>query len=165
MRITDYLTAERIALDLEPRSKAEVLGRLVEILAGSIGAPDPEGLLREVMRREEVMSTGVGEGIAIPHAAADGVATPTIAVGVIPQGIDFDALDGKPVHVIFLLVGGRESPGVQLKALARIARLTKHGELVAGLRGARSPAEALRVIEREEARADELASPARPAGG
>ncbi len=64
MRITDYLTAERIVLDLEPRSKAEVLGRLVEVLAASIGAPDRDGLLREVMRREEVMSTGVGEGIA-----------------------------------------------------------------------------------------------------
>jgi mannitol/fructose-specific phosphotransferase system IIA component (Ntr-type) len=163
MRICDYLNADRIDLRLDRGNKAEVLRRLVGKLADSVASCDRETLLREVMRREDIMSTGVGDGVAIPHAAADGLAAPSIAVGVAPAGVDFAALDGKPVHVIFLLVGSRDSPDVQLKALARIARLTKHGELVAGLRTARSPEEALAIIEREDSREDELAPPVIPA--
>jgi mannitol/fructose-specific phosphotransferase system IIA component (Ntr-type) len=162
MRIRDYLTADRIDLRLDRGNKAEVLRRLVGMLAGSVAFSDPEALLREVMRREDIMSTGVGDGVAIPHAAADGVPTPSIALGVAPGGVDFHALDGKPVHVIFLLVGSRDSPDLQLKALARIARLTKHGVLVNSLRAARSPDEALAIIEREDSLDNELAPPAIP---
>jgi mannitol/fructose-specific phosphotransferase system IIA component (Ntr-type) len=155
MRIRDYLTADRIDLHLNRGDKTQVLGRLVGILADSVRHADKGALLRDVMLREEIMSTGVGDGIAIPHAATDGLAEPSIALGLSPGGVDFAAADGKPVHVIFLLVGDRGSPDLQLKALARIARLTKHPEFVAGLRSARSVAEVLDLIEREDGRQDE----------
>ncbi len=155
MRIRDYLTLDRVDLHLDRGDKAQVLSRLVRMLAGSMRHTDPQALLREVMRREDVMSTGIGDGIAIPHAAAEGLAQPSIALGVSAPGVEFESPDGKPVHVIFLLVGNRESPDLQLKALARIARLTKHAELVAGLRAARSAEEALALIEREDNREEE----------
>lgn len=156
MRIRDYLTADRIDLHIDPDDKPGVLRRLVSMVADSVPHTDADALLREVMRREEVMSTGVGDGIAIPHAAADGLMSPSIALGVSPAGVEFAAPDGKPVHVIFLLVGNRDST-LQLKALARIARLTKHDELVQGLRAARSPEEALAIIERGDGREEEVA--------
>jgi mannitol/fructose-specific phosphotransferase system IIA component (Ntr-type) len=159
MRISDYLTRDRIALDLDAGPKTAVLGRLVSMLAASLGLPDHEPLLAEVLRRESIMSTGIGDGIAIPHAAADGIAGPAIAIGIAPAGIDFESVDGKPVHVIFLLVGSRDAPGLQLKALARIARLTREPGFIASLTAARTPEAALALIAAEDARGEEVTPP------
>jgi mannitol/fructose-specific phosphotransferase system IIA component (Ntr-type) len=104
------------------------------------------------------MSTGIGDGIAIPHAAA-AIEAPAIVIGISPAGIDFDAVDGAPVHIFFLLIGSRQAPGPQLKALARIARLTRRNEFVAGLRAARSVEEVLALLTREDEEAAELPSP------
>ena len=150
MRISDHLTRDRIALDLGAGPKTEVLGRLVSMLAASLGISDPEPILAEVLRRESIMSTGIGDGIAIPHAAADGIGGPAIAIGVAPGGIDFESVDQKPVHVIFLLIGSRDTPGLQLKALARIARLTREPGFIAGLLKAATPGEALALVANKD---------------
>ncbi len=159
MRISDYLTRDRIALDLDARPKTAVLGGLVSMLAASLGLPDREPLLAEVLRRESIMSTGIGDGIAIPHAAVDGIVGPAIAIGIAPGGIDFESVDAKPVHVIFLLVGNRDAPGLQLKALARIARLTREPGFIASLTAAGTPEAALALIAAEDARAEEVPPP------
>lgn len=159
MRISDYITRDRIALDLDAGPKTAVLGRLVSLLATSLGLPDREPLLAEVLRRESIMSTGIGDGIAIPHAAADGIAGPAIAIGIAPGGIDFESVDGKPVHVIFLLVGSRDAPGLQLKALARIARLTREPGFIANLAAAGTPEATLALIAAEDSRGEEVTPP------
>jgi PTS system nitrogen regulatory IIA component len=159
MRISDYITRDRIALDLDAGPKTAVLGRLVSMLAASLGLRDHEPLLAEVLRRESIMSTGIGDGIAIPHAAADGIGDTAIVLGIAPDGIDFESVDGKPVHVIFLLVGSREAPGLQLKALARIARLTREPGFIAHLAAAATPEAALALIAAEDARAEEVPPP------
>jgi mannitol/fructose-specific phosphotransferase system IIA component (Ntr-type) len=161
MRIRDYLTPERIDLRLDATSKATAIERLVTLVARSLGLTDSAPLLSEVMRREEILSTGVGDGIAIPHAAIDGFTDPVIALGMSRRGIDYGALDQKPVHVLFLLVWPRAAPGLQLKALARIARLGRQEDLAARLLAAASPEEALAFIVSEDERADQ-GSPSPP---
>jgi mannitol/fructose-specific phosphotransferase system IIA component (Ntr-type) len=159
MRIRDYLTPGRIDLRLDSTPKAPAIERLVTLVARSLGIADPGPIFHEVMRREEILSTGVGDGIAIPHAGVDGFSDPVIALGVSPRGIEYGALDQKPVHVLFLLLWPRSAPGLQLKALARIARLGRQVDLAARLQAARSPEEALHVIITEDERADSGSPP------
>ena len=158
MRIRDYLTPDRIDLGLDSATKAQAIERLVARLATSLGLPDPQAVLHEVNRREEILSTGVGDGIAIPHAGI-GVTAPAIALGVARTGIDYGALDQKPVHVLFLLVWPSDQPGLQLKALARIARLGRQEDLVTRLTQAKTPADALAVIVALDERADLESAP------
>jgi mannitol/fructose-specific phosphotransferase system IIA component (Ntr-type) len=154
MRIRDYLTADRIDLRLDAPGKAPAIERLVTLVGRSLGLADAAPILDEVLRREEILSTGVGDGIAIPHAAIDGFTDPVIALGVSKRGIDYGALDQKPVHVLFLLVWPRAAPGMQLKALARIARLGRQEDLATRLQAAESPEEALAFLIAEDERAD-----------
>lgn len=162
MRIREYLTPDRIDLGLDSATKAVAIERLVTRLVHSLGMADPQAVLSQVLRREEILSTGVGDGIAIPHAGVD-VTAPAIALGVSPAGIDYGALDQKPVHVLFLLVWPGDQPGLQLKALARIARLGRQEDLVARLTAAKTPAEALAFITTIDERADfESAPPKAP---
>ena len=158
MRIRDYLTPDRIDLGLDSATKSLAIERLVSRLARSLGLPDPQAVLTEVLRREEILSTGVGDGLAIPHAGV-GVTAPAIALGVSPRGIDYGALDQKPVHVLFLLVWPGDQPGLQLKALARIARLGRQEDLVARLTAAKTPADALQIITALDERADLESAP------
>jgi fructose-specific phosphotransferase system IIA component len=126
MRITDFLTKENVVVPLAGSGKEAVIRELCARLAatGAIDAVEP--LFEAAMSRERLGSTGIGDGVAIPHAKTRGVKKLTAAVGVAHGGVDFDAVDDQPVRLVFLLLAGEEATAAHLKALARISRLLKN---------------------------------------
>jgi len=127
------------------------LGRIVERVIENGLADEPGRLLQAILFRESIVTTGIGGGIAIPHADVPGLEKPRLALAVYPDGLDFDALDEDPVHVVFLLLGTPGTPGLHMKILARIARLSKDPGLREGLRTCSDPDEAVALIWRIEA--------------
>ncbi len=152
MRLLDYLDPSCIIVDLSRRDKESTLKFMVRLVAerGLVGS-GPR-LLEALRHREEVVSTGVGNGVAIPHADLPEIESPRLALGIFPGGVDFDALDEEPVYSVFLLLGTPRTPGLHMKILARIARLSKDPEFAEGLRHAGSPDEVLATLERVESR-------------
>jgi mannitol/fructose-specific phosphotransferase system IIA component (Ntr-type)/transcriptional regulator with XRE-family HTH domain len=106
--------------------KTALLERVVAHMARQVKGLDSRALLKNLLERENVASTGIGQGIAVPHAYADGTSGMIVALSRAPQGLDFDAIDGQPVHLIFTLTGPRSAELLHLKLLARIARLFSH---------------------------------------
>lgn len=149
MLLTELLSIERIKIPLESQNKDDLLRELVDVAAGP-GAPDREDLLRAVREREAVLSTGIGHGVAIPHGKSSAVNDLRMAAGRSAGPVDFDALDGEPVSLFFLLVGPESAAGPHIKALSRISRLVRKDEVREKLVTARSAAEfhdALREAE------------------
>jgi mannitol/fructose-specific phosphotransferase system IIA component (Ntr-type) len=128
LHLLDYLNADAVAVGLQQRTKREAL----EFLAGLVQDRVPETargrLLEAILHRENVVSTGIGNHVAIPHADIPEITAPLLALGVFPEGIDFDSVDEEPVTLVFLLLGTPRSPGLHMKILARIARLSKDPE-------------------------------------
>lgn len=122
--LTELLTPDRIRVPLAAGDKPGVLRELVDLLAQRAGV-DPAPLLNAVLDREQVLSTGIGHGIAIPHAKVGAVESLSLVCGSHPGGIDFEALDGSPVRLFFLLIGPESAAGQHVKALSRIARLVR----------------------------------------
>lgn len=125
MLLTDLLTATRIKIPLVSTTKSDLLRELVDVAANGAQVKDRAEVLRAVMEREEVLSTGIGHGVAIPHGKSASVNGLVLVAGVAPEGVDFEALDGKPVHLFFLLVGPESAAGQHVKALSRISRLLR----------------------------------------
>jgi mannitol/fructose-specific phosphotransferase system IIA component (Ntr-type) len=108
-------------------------------------------VLRAVHQREEVLSTGIGGGVAIPHGKADGVGDLAMAAGIAAEPLDFAALDGQPVRLFFLLVGPESAAGAHVKALSRISRLVRREDLRQRLVAARTPGEFMDVVAEADA--------------
>lgn len=125
MLLTDLLTTGRIKIPLQSSSKDDLLRELVDLAARGAEVADRDEVLRAVMDREEVLSTGIGHGVAIPHGKSSSVSELVLVAGVTRGGVDFEALDGKPVHLFFLLVGPESAAGQHVKALSRISRLLR----------------------------------------
>jgi mannitol/fructose-specific phosphotransferase system IIA component (Ntr-type) len=151
LHLLDYLNAEAIAVGLEQRTKREALELLVGLVEPRIPQLGRERLLEAILHRENVVSTGIGNHVAIPHADLPEIETPLLALGVFPDGIDFDSVDEEPVTLVFLLLGTPRSPGLHMKILARIARLSKDPEFEE-LERAASGEEVLRILSRIEGR-------------
>ena len=151
MLLSELLSSDRVKVPLSSRSKADVLRELVELVAAGRGAAAAEGILAAVHEREQVLSTGIGGGLAIPHGKTPYVDQLVLAAGVAEEAIDFDALDGKPVQLFFLLVGPETAAGAHVKALSRISRLLRRDQLRAELVAAGSPSAFLQVIRGSEA--------------
>ena len=149
MHIADYADTNFVALDLEVGSKEEVLGRMVDLLVQHKRIADPEVLMGELLKRERVMSTGIGGGIAIPHALLHDVEDLLILFGRTTKPLDFQALDSKPVDLIFMLVGPKGAANLYVKLLARISRLLQSSDFKANLRKCKTPQEVLEVLKRE----------------
>ena len=124
MLLTELLTVDRIKVPLAAADKAAALRELTQLLADLAGVP-PEPLLAAIEERERVLSTGIGHGIAIPHAKSPLVNDLVLVAGTAPAGIPFEALDGEPVRLLFLLIGPEAAAGQPVKALSRIARLVR----------------------------------------
>lgn len=124
MLLTELLTVDRIRVPLTATDKPGVLRELTQLLATRAGA-DFDTILTAVLEREKVLSTGIGHGIAIPHAKSTAVGDLVLVSGTTPEGVAFDALDGEPVRLFFLLVGPDSAAGAHVKALSRIARLVR----------------------------------------
>jgi len=125
MKIVDFLNEKAISADLKSTSKEGVIRELVDLLAKAEGIKNKEDLVKVLLSREALGSTGIGQGVGIPHGKTDSVKRLVAAFGVCHQGVNFDALDGEPVYLFFLLVAPEDSAGPHLKGLARISRLLK----------------------------------------
>ncbi len=151
MLLSELLSADRVKVPLDSRTKSDVLRELVELVTKGREDRDSGAILASVRERELVLSTGVGGGVAIPHGKTPNIDQLVLAAGVAPEAIDFDALDGKPVRLFFLLVGPESASGAHVKALSRISRLLRRESLRTDLLGARSPEDFLRMIRDSEA--------------
>lgn len=138
MLLTELLTPDRIRVPLAAADKAGVLRELTQLLAERAGA-DVEPLLAAVMEREQVLSTGIGHGIAIPHAKSPLVTGLALVSGSSPTGVPFDAVDGEPVRLFFLLIGPESAAGLHVKALSRVARLVRRESVREALLAAQTP--------------------------
>jgi len=125
MRISDLINECLIIAELNGKSKKQVLEELVKHLAEQKDSIDADELLRVLIEREKLGSTGIGNGIAIPHGKLNGLDNIVLVFGKSTQGVDFDSIDGMQVNLVFLLIAPSNSAGVHLKALARLSRLLK----------------------------------------
>lgn len=150
MLLSDLLTPERIKIPLAARSKDELLRELVGVVADA-GKGDREDVLRAVREREAVLSTGIGHGVAIPHGKSAAVNELRMAAGRVAEPVDFDALDGQPVSLVFLLVGPESAAGPHIKALSRISRIVRRDDVRERLIAARNAHEFLQALQEAEA--------------
>ena len=126
MRITDLLKACSVELNGTPQTKEETIKQMVALMEKGGNVTDVEKYKAGVFAREEEGTTGIGEGIAIPHAKTDAVNAPGLAAMVIPAGVDYDALDGQPVDLVFLIAAPNTEDNVHLEVLSRLSMLLLH---------------------------------------
>lgn len=150
MRITDLLDKRSISLNGAPKSKEEALDQVVALMAESGKINDEEAYRKQVYAREEESTTGIGEGIAIPHGKCDAVDRPGLAAMVVKDGVDFDALDGEPVTLIFLIAAPNTEDNVHLDVLSKLSVLMMDEEFSDSLRNAKSPDEFLDIIDKAD---------------
>jgi PTS system fructose-specific IIC component len=150
LQLADLLDIECIRIPLESRTKDELLRELVSVLAKGDGLDDVEAVLQAVRDREAILSTGIGHGVAIPHGKSAVVPELRMAAGRTAAPVDFDALDGQPVELLFLLVGPETAAGPHIKALSRISRLVRRDEIRDRLVHAASPQEFLDALREAE---------------
>lgn len=149
-KIADLLTEELIISNISSRDKHGVLREFAELLYRAGKIADVAVAEDVLAKREALGSTGIGDGIAIPHGKLSGLKGIILAFGVSRDGVEFDALDGKPSHIFFLLIAPEDAPSEHLKALARISRLLKSSMFREDLMALMSPGELLHRIVLEE---------------
>ena len=149
MKVIDILDPDAILPDMQATSKQEALEELAAVVVKRHPAIDHGRLVEVLLEREELGSTAIGEGIAIPHGKLPGISSVVAVFGRSLRGVEFDSLDGNPTRLFFLLVAPEDSAGVHLKALARISRLLKDRDFRARLLEAPTR-EALFATIREE---------------
>ena len=152
MKIMDFLHKKAISVNLKATDKEGVIRELVGLLAAATDIKDKEGLIKAVSAREALGSTGIGQGVGIPHAKSQVVKELVAAFGLSHSGVNFDSLDGEPVYLFFLLIAPEESAGPHLKALARISRMLKDKYFRDLLKKAKDENEVLRVIQEEDSK-------------
>lgn len=150
MKIVDLLDPLAIAEELRGTTKNEVLGELTDALLRVETSLDRDEVVRVLQERERLGSTGIGEGVAIPHGKLKELDRLLISFGRSSAGVDFDSMDGKPSHLFFLLVAPEESVGVHLKTLARISKLLKNPQVRKRLLEAKDAADLHHIIAEEE---------------
>jgi PTS system nitrogen regulatory IIA component len=150
MTLLDILPSSSAMVDLKGETKEEIIAELVDSLAVGEVITDRDKVLQAVLEREKIMSTGIGDGIAIPHGKSDAVLKLAAALGTQKRGVDFEALDGEPAYVFFVLVSPANVSGPHIKALARISRLLKNDAFKKKLIAAGSANELISIIRAEE---------------
>jgi PTS system nitrogen regulatory IIA component len=152
MKIMDFLNKKAISVDIKATDKEGVIRELADLLANAIDIKNKEELIKAVLAREALGSTGIGQGVGIPHAKSQVVKELVAAFGLSREGVSFDSLDGEPVHIFFLLIAPEESAGPHLKALARISRMLKDKYFRELLRKAKSENDVLQIIQDEDSK-------------
>ena len=153
MKITEFLDKRGIKMDVESSEKEDVLKELVDVLAEVKDVGDKKLILKALIDRENLGSTGIGQGIAIPHGKTDKVKEIVAVLGISRKGVNFDALDGEPVYLFFLLVAPKDNPGPHLKALAQISRLLRDSFFCELIKRCQTPEEVFELIRKEEEKA------------
>lgn len=162
MKITDLLKKESIELHGQVKTKEEAIDRMVELMVRSGNIRDENAYKQGVLKREAEGTTGIGGGIAIPHAKNCGVAQAGLSAMVVPGGVDYDAMDGAPVDLLFLIAAPDTEDNVHLQVLSQLAVLLMDGDFTAKLRNAKSEEEFLRVIDEAEKVTGEVAEKVEP---
>jgi fructose-specific phosphotransferase system IIA component len=149
MAIIDLLSEEVIKVPLESTTKDGVIRELIQVLKSAGKVSDSQSAYDAVLAREALGSTGLENGIAVPHAKSPSVRSLTIAIGISPRGVDFNAQDGQPSRLFFLMLAPPNQSGPHIEALAEIARLTRSEAFCRMLTGARSGREVLSLFREE----------------
>ena len=149
MKICDVLKKETILPDLQAQNKKGILEELVAPVS-EIAGIDQEHLVKVLMEREQLGSTGIGGGIGIPHGKLKEIDTLLLGFGLSRNGVDFESLDGQRTHIFFLLITPEDSTGLHLKLLARISRILKDEPFKTRLLNATSGDEILKIIQEED---------------
>ncbi|MBI5472579.1 MAG: PTS sugar transporter subunit IIA [Ignavibacteriae bacterium] len=151
MKISDLLTEDLVITHLDGNSKDDVINAIVDIVASSPKVLDKEKVRSAVFEREQIMSTGVGDGFAIPHGKTDAVSDIVGAFAVTAESIDYESLDEKPVRLVFLLVSKANMVGPHIKLLSKISRLMNKADFRNKLLEVDSPKEIIEMFRQEEA--------------
>ena len=148
--IADLLSEDVIEPDIDAKNRDEIFEQLVEDLEKAGKLEDADAALKAITEREGILSTGIGNGVAIPHGKTAAVDNLVAAFGRVKEGVDFQSLDGKPVHLVFLLISPQKEAGLHVRALARISRMLKNIRFRSLLQEAETSAEILNVIREQE---------------
>jgi PTS system nitrogen regulatory IIA component len=149
MKIIDALHKEAILTDLKARDKKGVIEELCEPVARIAGVAGEE-LVRVLLERERLGSTGIGDGIGIPHGKLKNIQQLVLGFGLSRQGVDFESMDGRPTHIFFVLVTPESSTGLHLRLLARVSKILKNDILKERLMHASDSSEVIGVIQEED---------------
>jgi mannitol/fructose-specific phosphotransferase system IIA component (Ntr-type) len=149
MKLSAFTDTRLVDLSLAPGLKDEVLSRMVDLLARSPAVGDRDAFLRDVLSREQLVTTGVGYGVAFPHAKSEAIRRVVFAFGRTTEAVDFDALDGEPVRLVFLIGAPKEQdpPRVYLNLMARLSFLMKDARNRERLLAADSVSEVLELLD------------------
>lgn len=150
MKLGDVLNENLIKIPLQKSDKKEIITEMIDVLTTSGKIVDRNKVLQAVLEREQMMSTGIGNSVAIPHGKSQGVQELVVGLGITPQDVNFDALDGKPVRIVFMLVGPEKSSSVHIKMLSRISRLLNQSSFRKKLIDSKSGSDVIRIIQDEE---------------
>ena len=150
MTLMEILSGKSVVVGLKGQNKQEILEELVDVLEVGDKITDRGRVLDAVLQREEIMSTGIGHGIAIPHGKSEYVKELGGVLGIKSEGVEFDSLDGQPTFIFFLLVSPMDVSGPHIKALARISRLLKGEEFRQQLIACQDNESAIAALEDEE---------------
>ncbi len=142
--LVDLISLDRI-VTLKSKTKEEALQELVDVISRSPHVKDKDELLKAILEREEIMSTGIGLGIAVPHAKLNSVSDFVIAMGISKEGIEFNALDDKPVHIIVMIAGPNQQ-AMYLRILAKVTLLLKNERVRRRIIDSKSPEEVMEII-------------------
>ena len=151
MRLTEILKVQNIKVPLESKTKAEAIGELVNLMAANNDITDPKKVLDAVLEREATRTTGIGNGLAIPHGKCNGTKDLVMAIGKAATPIDFQSIDGRPVTLIWLLSSPPDKTGPHIHALARISRLMTIDKFRQALVQAKSAQEVYDAVVAQEA--------------
>ncbi len=147
MALIDLIQENVVKIPIESTFKDDIIREMVNVLAAAGKIAEPEEACRAVLDRERRGSTGLGEGVAVPHGKTPAVKKLTMALGVSPKGVDFAALDGKPSHLFFLILAPPDQSGPHIEALAEIARLCRSKAFCRTLIEARNAKEAVELFQ------------------
>src|SRR3989337_2362057 len=151
MKITDVLEEQFVRTNLPGTTKEEIIDSMINLIGGSKNVIDKEKVRHAIFEREKIMSTGVGNGFAIPHGETDAVKDIVAAFAVTERPVDYQALDDQPVRLVFLLVGRDSLVGPHIKLLSRISRLMNKEEFRNKLLGKQSSADVIEAFKQDEA--------------
>ncbi len=150
MKISDILSTDVIAVDLDTADKDDAIKKIIELASKSGKILAKDKVTHTIFEREKLVSTGVGKGFAIPHGKTDSISDVVAAFAITKEPIDFDSIDGEPVRFIFLLIGKENLLNTHIKLLSRISRLMNKDEFREKLLDAKSPEEVLEIFKEEE---------------
>ena len=150
LKISDFLKSEAIVMEIKAKDKIEALNELVEHMVSKKYVKDGDTFVKALAKRENLESTGIGDGIAIPHARTDAVQDLVLAFARAPHGVDFSSIDGKPSYLIFLIASPENKKSEYIMALAKLSRLLRKQTVREKLKNAKSPDEVMSVIKQNE---------------